>query len=39
MIEDHDGSSIEIDGLIQIVIEANKEDTLYVNGKYIKIFY
>jgi len=31
LIEDHDVLSVEIDGLVQLVIEANKEDTLYLN--------
>lgn len=34
LIEDHDVLSNDIDGLVQLVIEANKEDTLYTNGKY-----
>jgi hypothetical protein len=34
LIEDHDVLSFEVDELIQLVVEANKEDTLYLNGKY-----
>lgn len=34
MIEDHDVLSSEVDELILLVIEANKEDSLYTSGKY-----
>jgi hypothetical protein len=33
LIEDHDVLSVEVDELVQLVIEANKEDTLYNNSK------
>lgn len=38
LIEDHDVVSVEVDELVQLVIEANKEDTLYNNSKYIYIY-
>jgi len=33
LIEDHDVLSVEVDGLVQLVIEANKEATVYNNSK------
>jgi len=36
LIEDHDAVSDEVDGLVQLVIEANKEEIVYKNNsKYI----
>lgn len=32
LIEDHDVLSVEVDELVQLVIEANKEDTVYNNN-------
>jgi len=40
LIEDHDVLSAEVEELIQLVIEANKEDISYMNGMYaLYIFY
>jgi len=35
LIEDHAVVSDEVDGLVQLVIEAYNEDVLYKNSKYI----